>query len=172
MKHLIKLTLFFGVSIHSLFSQSYTQTVRGTVQDKITQAPIQSVVVVLGDSLATETDSLGNFKFSNVPVGQYNLVFNYESYKSVPMKNVSVNSGKEVVLTVPMEEDITELKSVVIESKLDKNKPLNSMSTVSTRVFSVEETQKYAAAVNDTYGHGFCRCDFYGRRQQRYFHSR
>lgn len=149
MKRLIVLSLFLGSSIQALYAQAYTQTVRGTVQDKITQAPIQSVVVVLGDSLATETDSLGNFKFSNVPVGQYNLLFKYDSYKSVPMKNISVNSGKEVVLTVPMEEDITELKSVVIESKLDKNKPLNSMSTVSTRVFSVEETQKYAAAVND-----------------------
>lgn len=149
--HLYLITLFtFLASLsQALFAQNFTQTVRGTVVDKVTQAPIQGVVVIIADTLATETDSLGHFKFHNIPVGKHNLVFTYDSYRILPMQNVSVNSGKEVVLNVPMEEDITVLETVVVGDKLEKNKPLNSMSTVSTRVFSVEETQKYAAAVND-----------------------
>ena len=48
-----------------------------------------------------------------------------------------------------MEEEITEMNEVEITAKVQKNKALNDMSTVSTRAFSVEETQKFAAAVND-----------------------
>jgi hypothetical protein len=60
-----------------------------------------------------------------------------------------VNSGKEVVLNVPIEEDITQLAEIVVRPDAEKNKPLNEMAVVSTRTFSVEETRKFAAAVND-----------------------
>ena len=70
-------------------------------------------------------------------------------YKLITMQNLSVNAGKELVLTVQMEEDITQMNEVEVTAKTDKNKPLNEMSAVSTRAFSVEETQKFAAAVND-----------------------
>ncbi|HTF80090.1 MAG TPA: TonB-dependent receptor [Cytophagales bacterium] len=142
------LTLVWAIS-SKLSAQDYTQNVRGTVVDKVSQAPIAGVVVIIADTIAVETDLDGNFKFTNIPVGKYNLIFKYEGYKIMPIQNVAVNSGKEVVLSVPMEEDITVLETVVVGEKLEKNKPINSMSTVSTRVFSVEETQKYAAAVND-----------------------
>src|SRR6185295_8029779 len=54
-----------------------------------------------------------------------------------------------LVITVTMEEDVTNMQEVEIKSKIEKNKPLNDMSAVSTRAFSVEETQKFAVAVND-----------------------
>ena len=40
-------------------------------------------------------------------------------------------------------------KEVIIRANRKKNKPLNDMSAVSARAFTVEETQKYAAAIND-----------------------
>ena len=70
-------------------------------------------------------------------------------YKEVMLQNLSVNSGKELVLTVSMEEDVTKMEEIEITAKVEKNKPLNEMSSVSTRAFSVEETQKFAAAAND-----------------------
>jgi hypothetical protein len=39
--------------------------------------------------------------------------------------------------------------AVVGKANSKRNKPLNEMSAVSARAFTVEETQKYAAAVND-----------------------
>jgi Outer membrane receptor for ferrienterochelin and colicins len=60
-----------------------------------------------------------------------------------------VNSGKEVVITAAIEEDITLMDAVVVTPDIEKNKPLNDMASVSARTFSVEETRKYAAAVND-----------------------
>src|SRR6185503_5048402 len=38
---------------------------------------------------------------------------------------------------------------VVVTAGSKKNRPVNDMSVVSARAFTVEETQKYAAAVND-----------------------
>jgi hypothetical protein len=52
-------------------------------------------------------------------------------------------------LTIPLEPLIKTEKEVIIKVNSKKNKPLNDMSAVSARAFTVEETQKYAAAVND-----------------------
>lgn len=132
--------------------QVVTQTVRGTVVDKISQTPMQgAVVVVLNTSpvLGASANENGEFQIRNVPVGRQTIRVTFMGYKPVLLTNFTINSGKEVVLTIAMEEDITQAIEVVIKGTVVKNKPLNEMSTVSTRTFSVEETQKFAAAVND-----------------------
>jgi hypothetical protein len=106
---------------------------------------ILSTEPVVGSS----TDPDGNFKLTKVPVGNHTLKVTFIGYIDLTIPNVIVNSGKEVVLTIPLEEDIVQMEAIVIEETLDKNKPLNDMATVSARTFSVEETRKYAAAVND-----------------------
>lgn len=147
---LIILLILIG---HSLKAQPLTQTVRGTIADKISETPLPgAAVVLLGTDplIGTTTDLDGNFKLTNVPVGKQNIKVSYMGYKDVVLPNVSVNSGKEVVLKISLEENIIQGKEVVITAdKIEKNKPLNEMSVVSARTFSVEETQKYAAAIND-----------------------
>ncbi len=133
-------------------AQAPTQTVRGTVIDKISQAPLPGAVVVLVNSeplIGVSTDENGKFSFSKVPVGKQTLKITFIGYKDSVMQSLSVNAGKELVLNVSLEEDIKAMDEVVVSAKVEKNKPLNEMSTVSTRAFSVEETQKFAAAVND-----------------------
>jgi len=135
-----------------IFSQQYTQTIRGIVVDKISQSPLPGATVVLVNSnpiKGTTTDIDGNFKLTNVPVGKQSLKIIFLGYKESILSNLVVNSGKELVLSVNLEENSIEGKEVVITAKVEKNKPLNEMSTVSSRTFSVEETQKFAAAVND-----------------------
>lgn len=133
-------------------AQTITQTVRGTVLDKISQMPIPGAVVQLLNSeplsVAT-TNASGEFSLLNVPVGKQSIKITFIGYKEVLMQNLSVNAGKELVFTVGMEEDVTKMDEVEITAKVEKNKALNEMSTVSTRAFSVEETQKFAAAAND-----------------------
>lgn len=120
--------------------------------DKVSQAPLPGVVVVLVNSdplVGVSTDEQGKFRFEKVPVGKQTLKISFIGYKESVMQNLSVNAGKELVLNVSLEEDIKSISEVVVSAKVEKNKPLNDMSTVSTRAFSVEETQKFAAAVND-----------------------
>jgi hypothetical protein len=136
----------------NLKAQTLTQTVRGTVTDKISETPLPGAAVVLVGSnplVGTTTDVDGNFKLTNVPVGKQSIKVTYIGYKEMVVPNITVNSGKELVIKVTLEENVIQGKEVVITDKADKNKPLNDLSVVSVRTFSVEETQKYAAAVND-----------------------
>jgi CarboxypepD_reg-like domain len=133
-------------------AQNQTQTVRGTVMDKVSQTPLPGVIVMVlhTDPLkGASTDAEGNFKLLNVPVGKQSLKVSFIGYREVTLRDLSVNAGKELVLTVSMEEDVNAMEEVVIKAKIEKNKPLNGMSAVSARTFSVEETQKFAAAIND-----------------------
>jgi len=129
-----------------------TQTIRGTVIDKISKTPLPGATVVLINSdplVGGTTDPDGNFKLSKVPIGTHNIRISFIGYKELTMPNIIVNSGKEVVLNVPVEEDIVQMEEIVVTPDVEKNKPLNEMATVSSRTFSVEETRKFAAAVND-----------------------
>jgi hypothetical protein len=60
-----------------------------------------------------------------------------------------VNAGKELIITIPVESFVKEQTEIVIKGDKRKNKPINELSVVSARAFTVEETQRYAAAVND-----------------------
>lgn len=150
-----KFTLFIFLVFsftYPIFGQALKQTLRGTVLDKVSQTPIPGAVIQIiteNPIPVTSSDASGNFQFNTIDVGKKTLKVSYMGYKDVYLQNISLNSGKELVLTIALEEDITKMEEVEVVAKVEKNKPLNEMSTVSTRAFSVEETQKFAAAIND-----------------------
>src|SRR5687768_4343810 len=128
----------------------FTQSIRGTVVDNILQSPIADATVTLfGSGKSVLTDAKGNFRFSEVPLTSQKLVFSHTGYKEAIAENIVVNAGKETVLTILMEANVHAEKEVILKSNTKKNRPINEMSAVSAIAFTVEETQKYAAAVND-----------------------
>jgi hypothetical protein len=135
-----------------LIAQTNTQNVRGLVVDKISQSPIAGAIVQVMNATpakGTTSDYEGNFLLKGVNLGVQSFKVTFVGYKEILVQNVTVNAGKELVLTIQLEEDIKAMAEVVVTATTDKNKPLNEMSAISTRTFSVEETQKFAAAVND-----------------------
>jgi hypothetical protein len=137
------------VSITAL-AQNYTQTIRGTIIERQIQKPIIGATVqIAGLAIGDQTDENGNFTISNVPVGNQTVIVSCIGFKENIISNVAVNSGKELVLTIALDEKLHTSKEVVIKGESRKNKPLNELSAVSARAFTVEETQRYAAAVND-----------------------
>ena len=152
MNSLSKLLLvIFCFAINPLHAQNLTQTVRGKVVDQVTKVPMPGATVMLlnTDSLmGTTTDLDGEFKLLQVPVGTHTLRVSFVGYKDIILLNVLVNSGKEVVLTIAVEEDFGQMEEVVVIGT-EKDRTVNDMVTVSGRTFSVEETRKFAAAVND-----------------------
>ena len=128
----------------------FTQRIRGTVVDGVLQKPIAGASVSLVSINKTViTDSTGNFRFTEVPVGNQQITVSHIGFKDAILENIVVNAGKESVLTISLENLVRSENEVVVKANSKKNKPLNEMSTVSARAFTVEETQKYAAALND-----------------------
>ncbi len=145
------LVLFFFLSSSSIFAQNFVQTVRGVVRDRDSKALLGSATVVLqGTSFGTTTDDHGNFKMTSVPIGRYDIAATYTGYEPTLIPGIIVTSGKEVVITIELAESITTLEEVVISGqKRDKGQSLNDFSTISSRSFSVEESNKYAGTFND-----------------------
>jgi hypothetical protein len=140
------------ITISPALAQPLTQTVRGTVVDQSLQTPIPGATVLLvntSPSQGTLTDADGSFRLAGVRVGRQTLKISFVGYKDALLTNVVVDAGKELVLTVALEETIGQLSEVTVKPTVEKDKPLNEMATVSARTFSVEETQRFAAAVND-----------------------
>ena len=134
-----------------------TQTIKGTILDKAVKTPLIGATIQIMSKDGTEsgimlgaiTDVDGHFRIAHAPVGKIALRVTYLGYKEAILNNITVNSGKEVDLNIDLEEDLVAAKEVVITAKVEKQKALNQLATVSARTFSVEETQRFAAAVND-----------------------
>jgi hypothetical protein len=152
MKKII-ITLITIISISGLaFAQDITQTIKGRVFDKITQEPIIGATIVLINSnplTGTISNTDGEFLLEDIPVGRQSITFSFLGYESYLVNEILISSGKQVVLDVGLEEKPTELDEVIIIPKNYKEKPINVMATVSSRQFTVEETQRYAGGLND-----------------------
>ncbi len=146
------LTILFLFALILAKAQLLTQTVRGTILDKVSNAPIEGAVVVIIDVqpvVGAISDFDGNFKITNVPIGKHTVSISFLGYKEQTLAGINVNSGKEVVLNIALDEDLQQTAIVEVTAQKNQREALNNMSTVSTRTFSVEETQKFAAAIND-----------------------
>lgn len=151
MKRINTLLLLLLAGSLNLQAQTLKQTIRGTVTDKNLLQPIKGVRIVIdNDSLLCDTsDANGQFEINNVVVGRHRVNAYHSTYNDAYLPDVLLNSGKELVLNIQMEEHLTVLKGFSVKAKTSKIKPINDMSVVSSRTFSVEETQKFAAAIND-----------------------
>jgi len=127
------------------------QTVRGTVCENATGAPIEFATVIVADAelpIGTTTDSTGGFSIK-VPVGRHNIQVSYLGYEPVILKEVLVGSSKEVVLNIGMTESPTNLDEVVVTPHINKAEPLNSMAVTGGRMLSTEEASRYAGGMDD-----------------------
>ncbi|HEY1115101.1 MAG TPA: TonB-dependent receptor [Chitinophagaceae bacterium] len=143
-------SVFAQVLTNSKTETLPTRPLRGVVIDNVVQAPIEGATVSIPAlGLTTLTDAGGTFRFAAVPIGVQQVAVSHISYREVLLENISVISGKETVLTIAVESRFQDAEAVVVQAKSKRNRPLNDMSAVSARAFTVEETQKYAAAIND-----------------------
>lgn len=129
-----------------------TQTIRGTVTDKETTSElIGATIAVLNTTplKGASTDISGRFRIEGVPVGRHTIRITYSGYKEVVIPDVIVNSAKEVVLNITMEEEILETSEVVVNAKSNPGATNNELVTVSGRSFTIDQTQRYAGGLGD-----------------------
>lgn len=147
MKNIFLFFFFLIFSINTLAQP--TQTVRGRLVDKESKFPLIGVAAILLNNaptpVGTVTDTEGNFRLTNVPVGRQTFRFTLVGYKEILLNNIVVEAGRETILNLEMEEAITELNTVVVKVKRN-GEAANEMAVVSARQFSVEETGRYAGS--------------------------
>ncbi len=146
---LFAFTFPFSFNLHS---QVVTQTIRGVVMDKQTRITLPGANVILTSSdpiRGTTTNEQGSFRIDNVEVGRVSIKVTFVGYQDVTMNNINLQGGKEMVLSIYMEELVMQVDEVVITHTVDKTSSLNRMATVSARGFTVEETERYAGSRND-----------------------
>jgi hypothetical protein len=141
---------FFIVT--EIAAQQPKQCIRGTVSDNSSNSPIPFATVVILHSdpvLGVITDTAGNFRINNVPVGRYDIQVSFIGYEPSIIREVNVISAKETILNLSLKENSVTLKEVVVTPNVNKEQPLNALSTVSARMLSVDEAKRFAGGFDD-----------------------
>lgn len=137
-----------------VWGQERTQTIRGTVIDGETKQVLVGATVFVDEiepRIGTMTDQRGEFRLENVPVGRRIVKCRYPEYSAYVSNNLILSSTRELVLEIALVQEIGEstTEEVVITARDFPTKSVNPLSVVSTRSFNAEETERYAASVND-----------------------
>ncbi len=145
------LLLLVNLVFSTAFSQERTQNIRGTIVDVDTKVPLIGAKIKVTDitdkfyGAVTSVD--GSFAIRNVPIGKHILEVSFIGYSPKEL-TVIVNTGKETIINVELEEEGVVGTEVVIVVK-KKGEVNNDMSTVSSTSFSVEETNRFAGSRGD-----------------------
>lgn len=145
-----KLLLLLLVMSSTAMAQP-VQTVRGVVRDRATAAPLPyasvNVTDVAGKGVATYNN--GRFIIESVPVGRHTIEVSMVGYETTLLREVLVTSGRELLLEIDMDEQIAQVDEVVVVARVNKEQPLNTTALTGARMFSVDETQRFAGGVDD-----------------------
>jgi hypothetical protein len=133
------------------FAQNNRQNIRGVITDKLSQSTLPGATVQIIDNTVnkgTVTDMNGNYVLTDLSPNRYEITVSFIGYKEIVIPNVIVASGKETILDIAMEENVTNLDEVVITVN-NKIGTLNNLTTISARSFSTEEVNRYAGGRSD-----------------------
>lgn len=143
--------MLFAFIAFTSSAQQITQTIRGKVNDKNSQTPLPGATIIITDITpltGTTTDANGNFRIENITIGRHQIKVTFLGYNEIAMP-VTLNSAKELILNIDLEESFIQKQEVVISADADKTRSGNEMSTVSARGFFIEEANRYAGSLND-----------------------
>ena len=152
LKKIISTSLTIAVFTSFAFSQNLAQIVRGTIVDADSKLPLPgATLVILGTDpiVGTSTDVNGTFRFGKVPLGRIAIRLSYIGYETKTISDIVVNSGKEVVLDISMQESVIKVADAVIKAYRNKGESINDMSQLSTHSITLEETKRFTGGMDD-----------------------
>jgi hypothetical protein len=130
------------------FSQTPTQTIRGTVYDGIQGRPLVGASVILQNlqpgsaNSGTITDDQGRFRLTNIPVGRHQLSVSFVGFEPSIINEVLVESGKEQVLEVHLQPGVTQLgEATAVGARTDR--------TISAEHITIEQVLRFPASYLD-----------------------
>ncbi|MCB9276368.1 MAG: TonB-dependent receptor [Lewinellaceae bacterium] len=133
--------------VFPLYSQAPQQTVRGVIVDADTRQPLAGATVSLpATGMGAVSDTLGRFRIDAVPVGRYQVEVRYIGYESLMLQETLVESGRETVLQLELQESPSNLEAVEVSaSRSDIRVP----HPLSVKALTVEETRRFPATFFD-----------------------
>lgn len=143
--------IWFLTAYHG-YGQQVVQTVRGTVLDEDSHVPLigASVIVMGSDPLVgATTDVNGRFSISGLTVGRHSFQVQYIGYEPRVISEIALGSVREVILDITLVESTHKLDEVVVAANNGSSDPNNEMAVVSTRSFTLEQSDRFAASIND-----------------------
>jgi hypothetical protein len=147
----VKKIVFILLLLSALLRAQPVQTVKGKVVDAVTGIGIPGVIVQVkgnGAVAPSSTDNNGFYRLIGVPVGRQSFGASYPGYKPSQLSDIIVTSGKEVVLTIELEESALEVEEVSVSASGDSD-VVNTMQGVNMKTFSIEETERYPGSRQD-----------------------
>ncbi|NOQ71227.1 MAG: TonB-dependent receptor plug domain-containing protein [Crocinitomix sp.] len=147
-----RLTLILVFISSIAYGQSY-QTVRGTIKESFTERAIEGVVVkLLSENLTykeTVCDAEGNFTFTDVEIGFYDILFTHVNYKSFIQPSIAVTVSKETVLNIVMENSSKKLDEVEVNFNKERGIPNNEMANSSVFSIHPNDARRIAGGLDD-----------------------
>lgn len=160
--HLFCLVLFLLYSGQELRSQEEIrkQIIRGRILDNSSQMPIKDAAIEIlnvSPAVIDYSQADGSYRLEEVPVGRQRLLIRAEGYEDLVISGLNITASKEAVLMIKLDESIA--KEAIeepsnkpkkkVSTRNEKMRPINSMSLVSTRSFTMDEVKRYAGGIND-----------------------
>ena len=149
---LTRLSLIFIFISSIAYGQSY-QNVRGTIKESFTEQVIEGVIVklLLADSTYKQTlsDEKGNFSFSEIQIGFYDILYTHINYKSFIQPAISVTVSKETVLNIVMENRAKKLEEVEVNFEKERGIPNNEMANSSVFSIHPNDARRLAGGLDD-----------------------
>ena len=122
------------------------QSVRGKISDIESKLPLSGAAIeIRKDSVfvnGAQSDEDGNYNIQNIPLGRISITVKQFGYGQFINPNVEVTAAKEIIINIELEETPNKLNEVVVTA-FDKIKTNNQMSTVSARLFNIDEASRY-----------------------------
>jgi outer membrane receptor for ferrienterochelin and colicin len=122
-----------------VFGQA-TGKLSGTVISKTSQKQLGGLTVqVIQSGAKTITDSLGNFRFTQLKPGAYTLEITGVGFKTKQLNNLPVTSGNENNIQIEIEELINQLSNVTVTSKKNTARAATLESPLSIQRLTTED---------------------------------
>jgi Carboxypeptidase regulatory-like domain len=99
--------LAFAISVPELLAQANDGNLLGAVTDAtgaaIPNANVQLENSATGVKASAKTDFAGLYRFNNVLIGNYNVTFSVEGFRTTQLRNVTIELNKNTTANVVLE---------------------------------------------------------------------
>jgi len=114
------LSIFIALFMSTcIFGQ--TGTISGKVTDGKTSETLPGVKILIENQIYKIISDLdGNFSFQNIPVGNYNLIFNYNGYNTKIISDILVKANEVTSFEIVMEPVVKEIGAVTVKATVNK----------------------------------------------------